>query len=1123
MHLLLCLLTAVAPQDTGDDRSTLWQIGEPDGDTSELALGPGGYREYEHEAIFVAGQSRAEADWPYVHPGPVDAWAGGRSHTFAVWFGLREPIPDGRYRLVVELVDTQKPHPPRLGVSLNGEAIAEYDTPPGASDSSIEGDPSAGSPHRFEVEIEAAALRAENRLEITTLSGCWVLYDSLRFEAPQGAELVRVGEGCLLRGAVAQSCLVEREGRLTQPIALDVLRLGEACRAECRANGELLEVVELVPGNQTLRVHAPAVRETTPCRVELRVRGEALLEAEVVLEPVRQWVLYLMHHTHLDIGYTHTQEEVEQRQMQFLDRVLELIRETDDYPPEARFTWLPEGLWAVESWLKAASEEKRAAFVEAARTDRIGLDALYGNALTGLYSQEELYELVDYALRLRREFGIPIDSAMISDVPGYTWGLVPVLATSGIRYLSAGPNTGHRIGHTRIWGDRPFWWVSPCGRHEVLFWMAGQGYAWFHAGSHTLNRRRLFGYLEQLERDGYPYDMVQLRYNIGGDNGPPDEGLSDFVREWNEEYAWPKMILCTTSRMFRDFEERYGDGLPVVRGDFTPYWEDGAASTAADTAACRSAAEMLVQARTLWALLAPRPCPDGSFYDAWRNAVLYDEHTWGAYNSISRPDHPFAKRQVEYKQQFALFAEMIARSLTERVLRERMSPKPPLQALEVLNTHSWPVTDLVVVPKVAYRIELGPGDATKRASDLVTTSDGVAVPSQRLSDGSLVFVASEVPPLGSIRFEVHPGEAPRMGSVRAGDASLESDRLKVVLDPESGSIAELRLTGLEANLVDGGTDRLVNDYVYVAGRDPSNQQMAGKASIEVLDAGPLVGTLQVSGEAPGTQGLVRRIRIVDGLDRVDIENLVDKLPIREKEGVHFAFPFNVPGATVRMDMPWCVIRPEADQIPGACKTFYAVQRWVDASNLDWGVTLVTLDAPMVQMGEIRTDVPAPWGPEGWLERAEPSATFYSYVMNNYWETNYKADQEGQVRFRYSLRPHAGVYDQIEVMRLGLEQHQGLIVIPVSAEGPPALSPAFRLSSRGVILSSLRPSEDGEAWIARLFAASGRPERVELIWPEGRERAVYESDPDQTRGRRLEGPLELPAYGIATLRIEREGR
>jgi hypothetical protein len=52
--------------------------------------------------------------------------------------------------------------------------------------------------------------------------------------------------------------------------------------------------------------------------------------------PSRPWVVYLLPHSHVDIGYTHVQAEVEQKQMQNIDAALELCRKTADYPAEAR-------------------------------------------------------------------------------------------------------------------------------------------------------------------------------------------------------------------------------------------------------------------------------------------------------------------------------------------------------------------------------------------------------------------------------------------------------------------------------------------------------------------------------------------------------------------------------------------------------------------------------------------------------------------------------------------------------------------------------------------------------------------------------------------------------------------
>jgi alpha-mannosidase len=141
-------------------------------------------------------------------------------------------------------------------------------------------------------------------------------------------------------------------------------------------------------------------------------------------------------------------------------------------------------------------------------------------------------------------------------------------------------------------------------------------------------------------------------------------------------------------------------------------------------------------------------------------------------------------------------------------------------------------------------------------------------------------------------------------------------------------------------------------------------------------------------------------------------------------------------------------------------------------------------------------------------------------MNNYWETNYKADQQGATTFRYSIQPHAGVYDQTRATQFGVERSQPLIAVPADNSGLPGLATILRLDTPGVQISSIKPSRDGNAQIVRLFAASGKPERTSLNFPDAARRTVYVSSQGEERGPLADGTIELPAYGIVTLRIER---
>ena len=1102
LSLLFCMcLTASAAGQT----KLFWQIGKADNNTAEFALGPDRSNQYSvtfpQGALFVAGQSDPKQDWPYIQPGPADAWAGSKSHTFTILFGVKTTPTTGHCELLIDFVDTHSSKPPQMQIKINDTSFVR-ELPKGAGDPSAFGEVEKGREHRLTIDFPARVLESgTNTITITSLTGSWILYDYLTLRTPVGVEAGPLKSTNKLLGIDTQPFLVEHSGELYQPVMASVLHLGEPVEATVTVKGSKPVKQLLKSGYKVIEGFAPQVTKPTPVEVDVKIAGQSLGKRTVIIKPIRKWEVYLLHHSHVDIGYTHVQTEVVRMHWRYFEQVIELARKSADYPPGSRFKWNVEVLWAVDSYLKQASKEKREQFIEAVRKGWIALDALYGNELTALCRPEELIRLVDYAQKLRQRYGFTINSAMITDVPGYTWGIVPVLAQSGVKYFSVGPNRGHRIGYTlSSWGDKPFYWESPSGKRKVLCWVAGEGYSLFHAG--RLDGGRLFEYLKRLEKSEYPYDMLQVRYSIGGDNGPPDPGLSEFVKKWNEKYAFPKLVVSTASEMCREFERRYGDRIPKARGDFTPYWEDGAGSSARETSLNRDAAERLVQAETLWAMLNPTKYPAEDFYKAWREVILYDEHTWGAHCSISQPDSNFTKAQWKIKQAFALEADTQSQKLLSDSLAKHRSSAKKVTAIDVFNTCSWARTDLVVLPKGLIV-----------AGELIKDVDGKSVNSQRLSTGELAFLARDIPPFAAQRFTFHTGRIHTSGSAEVRGAKLNNGRIALTVDEKTGAIKSLKWKKLKADLVNRKNGFGLNDYFYVAGRNPKEPQRNGPVKISVKERGPVVASLLIESDAPGCHKLSREVRLVAGMDRVDIINIIDKQKIYKQEAVHLAFPFNVPKGMMRMDTPWAVVRPEIDQLPGACKNYFTVQRWVDVSNKDYGVTWATVDAPLVEVGAITND---PRGGVGWIKKIEPSTTLYSYVMNNYWETNYKAGQEGPTTFRYSIMPHRR-FDSGKASKFAIERSQPLIAVPVDSEAPIQRS-ILSVEPTGVIVTAFKPSEDGKAWVVRLFNTTDRPEKAGLIWAKPAPKTVWLSNLAEDQIAKITGPVEMAAYEFLTLRV-----
>ncbi|HSG81415.1 MAG TPA: hypothetical protein VLC48_04120, partial [Gemmatimonadota bacterium] len=157
------------------------------------------------------------------------------------------------------------------------------------------------------------------------------------FKEPMAPHVIVQNAPALMRGGAGD--------RNTQIVRVDLLYLGDAGRIEMSSPiGTIDTTVAL--GHSRFLLPVPEVETETRVDLRLRVGGQQAATTFAV-QPVRRIDMYLIHHTHLDIGYTHHQSDVERLQWSHLEEALRLGAASQGHPPEARFSWNPEGLWAV--------------------------------------------------------------------------------------------------------------------------------------------------------------------------------------------------------------------------------------------------------------------------------------------------------------------------------------------------------------------------------------------------------------------------------------------------------------------------------------------------------------------------------------------------------------------------------------------------------------------------------------------------------------------------------------------------------------------------------------------------------------------------------------------------------
>lgn len=823
--------------------------------------------------------------------------------------------------------------------------------------------------------------------------------------------------------------------------------------------------------------------------------------------------LYVVNHSHTDIGFTDYQDICFRQHGEFIDQALDLCEATADYPEDARYRWTCEVTGTTERYLRDASPEQRDRFLHWHRRGAIDVGAMQYN-LTPLLNVEQLHRSLYPVRRLREEYGIEIHSALQCDVNGVSWLFADLLPAIDIDFLTMAVNP-IRGGVPK---PRPaaFWWEGPAG-NRILVW---NGYHYLFGrsvaklGDWRYVDRFLPPLLEKLERDpSYPYDFLycQATHPIRVDNGPPDPRMPDFVRDWNAAGRTPRIAFTTPSAFSSFLRNTVAADLPTLRGDWTDWWADGVASSAYETGVSRSTHDLLGVAEMIgaWQSVGGQSWPSERLTTIYEQATLYDEHTWGGFASIEAPQALWTKAQWNHKALFAYAASSETHDVLARTARgfarELAEPGPegvfnlgdltPTEAypesesseLLVLNTLPWARTMLVEEPEA--RGDAAPAGVLEEffPRDVPWGGNRPPTPHRR--------TRAELPPLG-YAFLLLGGDVPA-DDLRVAPNMIENAYYRVQINPTTGAVVEWLDKELNRNFAATYRGFELGQYIYESvesskGREAifvadfshedfgygSTDTTFRHASVTEVNVHPPaieegVAAITVDVTAPGLIGGHCTVELQSGSKTLGIQWTLDKQHVTEPEAVFIAFPFALAAPTFRIDLNGIPVSPNQDQLPGTVRDWYPIQHWVDVSDDKQGVTLAPLDAPLVHLGGITTGL---WA----IELTAESATIMSWALHNHWMVNFKASQGGEIPLRYRLTTHAGPCDDAAAARFAAEVSTPPVILRDYRRTGAATAGTFArlLGDEGALLWA-KPADDGDGIILRLQNLRSEPQTVPL--------------------------------------------
>lgn len=760
---------------------------------------------------------------------------------------------------------------------------------------------------------------------------------------------------------------------------------------------------------------------------------------------MKPFKVFLVLHSHIDIGYTERQEKMAIYQADFIKQAVDLALSPRQAERDSRskFKFTAEGFWAVEQYLARYGEEGKKKLIQAVKSGCFELTGGYLH-FAELLDYPNLSHSLDYSGDFVRENGLPpIETTMSCDINGFSWGFADALYDHGIRFLSTNINTHHGgvpFGKPLV----PFWWESPKGK-KIFVW---NGLTYHRANILGLippaapggtpgvpgmknidapcikieNGDYAYGKLkemiEALRGFGYTYDFVPVMASgVYTDNSPVGDAHCGLIADFNEKYGDEIQVeTVTLGELYRFLMER-GEDYPTYAGDWNDWWTDGVISTPNETKLFRNAQRV---DRLVEKLDPEMSVVSLQEHEAIRkNLILYAEHTWGHSNSCSDPYHILVTQLDMRKAKLAIDADVMASHALDRVCRrlgegEFTCVRP--FTYHVVNPHPFPKEDVIYLPTDFWEDDHYMGRGIRVVDDA-----GRSYQTQRAFTlrGTAVAcpIHMEAGERRTLRLEFSP-DLPERPLITArkitGMETMENKTCRIAFGPQGVTSIVCKETGEELldasapalgapvyQVFPGGQRGEAAGFGYSARRKPRMEiSLPELISFEVAEEGEVLTHLKATYRIRGAVEAYTHIYIFPALSKILVRSELAKDLVRDPEGMYVSLPVSQEGGQWYIDKAGAYFMP-GQQLPNGCCDYYSFHRGVVLSGGKAGVVINSLDTPLVAINRLKlwdyTTTPDTRGP------------LYFWVCNNKWETNFRTQCAGYLETRYvmDVRPGLG--------------------------------------------------------------------------------------------------------------------